>query len=127
MPLHVHVVRRHDDDGVGRAAPAELLHRCEQLRYVFDVAVRSDRAECDHPSEAIRLTRSSRNRGASTSTPTCELSGPSVTCQMSTTVRPSQYCDIVSISTLQLTVSTSVGSITCATAIASWIGAPSKR
>src|SRR5262249_30805144 len=119
VALDVRVVRRDDDGCVGRATPAELLHRREELRDLLDLAVRSDRAERDHPSDAILLTRSSRNRGASTSTPTCELSGPSVTCQMSTTVRPSQYRDSVSIWTLQLIVSTSVGSITCATAIAS--------
>src|SRR5581483_2217184 len=122
VPFDVDVVRRHDDGRLARAASPELLHRLEQLRCLLDVAVRRDRCERDHPSEAMRSQRSSRKRGASTSTPTCAFRGRSVTSQRSATVRPSQYCDCVSTTTLQLSVCTSVGSSTCATAIASWIG-----
>src|SRR5205823_14902120 len=65
-----------------------------------------------HASAEIRSTSSSRKRSASTSTPARQLRVLSVTSQRSTAVRPSQYCDAVSISTLQVTVVTSVGSIT---------------
>src|SRR5581483_2181929 len=125
VALDVDVVRGDDDCRLRLDAAAELLHRLEQLGRRLDLAVRCDRA--DHPSEAIRPTSSSRNLSASTCTPTCALSGRSVTFQMSATVRPSQYCDSVSTETLQCTVRTRLGSITCATAMASWIGAPSKR
>src|SRR5207302_1698710 len=130
VALDVHVVWRDDDRRLGRGrveAASQLLHRRPQLGSLVHVAVRRDRGEADHGRLAIRSTRSSRNRGASTSTPTCPLGARPVTSQRSTTVRPSQYVDAVSTSTLQCNVVTSVGSITCATAIASWIGEPSKR
>ena len=74
VAVDVDGVRRDDDRdvGLGRSgAAAELLHRRAQRRIEVDVAVRRDAGEDEaHGSEAIRETRSSRNRSASTSTPT---------------------------------------------------------
>src|SRR5690348_3870366 len=129
VPVDVDVVRRDDDRGVdvrGVEAAAELLHRAAQPRIEAEVAVRRDAGEDDHGSAAIRSTSISRNRCASTSTPTWAFRVALEVCQRSTTVRPSQKRDDVSISTLQWTVVSSVGSMTCATAIASWMGEPSK-
>jgi hypothetical protein len=125
VALDVDVVGGDDDDAaLAVVAATELLHRREKLRSRLDVAVRRDR---DHASEPIRSTSSSRKRSASTSMPACASRGRSVTSHRSTTVRPSQSRDSVSIEMLHSSVVTSVGSMTCATAIASWIGAPSKR
>src|SRR5262249_46388410 len=129
VPVDVHGVRRDDDSRVAGGsleAAAGLLHRRHQLRSRVDVAVRCDRRERDHGSVEMRSTSSSRKRPAATSTPARQLTGRSVTSHRSTTVRPSQNCELVSTSTLHSIVVTSDGSITSATASASWSGEPSK-
>ena len=107
-------------------AAAELVHRRAQLRVGSTSPCGAIAAKSITPASrcarraargsALRRRRSRRARSAAVS----------VTCQRSTTVRPSQYCDAVSISTLHSSGSTSDGSITSATASASWIGEPSK-
>src|SRR5262249_36574337 len=130
VPFHVDVVRCDDDGGLDTGhvkAAAELLHGRAELRNLVQVAVRGDTGECKaHGSDAIRETSSSRNRSASTSTPTSAFGSRPVTPRRSTTVRPSQSSDRVSTATFALRVVISVGSMTCATATASWIGEPSK-
>src|SRR5262249_40852573 len=113
-------VRGHDDRDVGsggrRTAP-QPLPRPAHLSRPVDAAVRRDAGEDEaHASEAIRDTSSSRNRSASTSTPTSAFGSRPVTPRRSTTVRPSQSWERVSTATCALRVVISVGSITWATA-----------
>src|SRR3954453_12676534 len=130
VAVEVDRVRRHDHSDVGccgRAAAAELLHRRPEARVKVHVAVRRDAGEDEaHGSEAIRETSRSRKRSASTSTPTSAFGSRPVTPRRSTTVRPSQKSESVSTETFARRVVRSVGSMTWATAIASWIGEPSK-
>src|SRR5438445_3662968 len=130
VAVDVDRVGRHDHGdvgGCGRAAATELLHRRAELRREVDVPVWCDAGEDEaHGSEASRETSRSRKRSASTSTPTSAFGSRPVTPRRSTTVRPSQNVDSVSTATLTWRVVRSVGSMTCATAIASWIGEPSK-
>src|SRR5581483_4179975 len=131
VALDVDGVRRDDDRDVGASCsrpPAELLHRGTERGVEIDVAVRRDAAEDEtHGRDASRETSRSRKRGASTSTPTSAFGSRPETPRRSTTVLPSQKADAVSTATLTCLVSTRVGSASCATAIASWMGAPSKR
>ena len=107
VALDMDGVRRHDDRDVGSGGvepPSELLHRRAQLGREVDVAVRRDAGEGEaHGSESIRETSSSRNRSASTSTPTSAFGSRPVTPRRSTTVRPSQSSERVSIATFART------------------------
>jgi hypothetical protein len=130
VAVDVDVVGRDDDGDVGLGgveAATELLHRRVQPGVELHVPVRRDAGEDEAQGrDSIRETRSSRNRAASTSTPTSAFGSRPVTPRRSTTVRPSQKAERVSTATFARRVASSVGSSTCATAIASWIGEPSK-
>src|SRR5581483_10095679 len=126
-------VAQRGEDGAGELAvrvplpaglPSPHLAGDDDGEVTLDVHV--VRREDDHGSVAMRSMSMSRKRGASTSTPTWAFRVALEVCQRSTTVRPSQKREDVSISTLHWTVVSSVGSMTCATAIASWMGEPSK-
>ncbi len=81
----------------------------------------------DYPGRAMRSTSRSKKASVSRSTPTWAFGGRSVRFQRSTTVRPRQSSDCeLDLDVAADFVSTSPGRITCATATASWIGAPSQ-
>src|SRR5439155_24243536 len=135
VSLDVQVVWREHDRSLwtcrGEASP-ELGESVVCLlrtgnRRLREYPVRGDGGEDEtHSNELMRSMSSSRKPSASTRTPTCAFGSRPVLFHKSTTVRPRQSSDSVSISTLRFSVPTRSRSSTCATVRASWIGEPSK-